>query len=135
MERYHILIADDDRSILTLAQKLLEAQGVSTISCRDGQEAIEYLQVCRFDLIVTDESMPRKNGSELAVWLRDNSNLKDVPLLLMSGEPADKAIKELLQVGTITGFIAKPFQCRNFVSRIYRLLRDAREVKRTKQGI
>ena len=60
-----ILVLDDEVMIRTLPNEILDKEGYELTIADDGEEAIQFLLNDRFDLIVTDIVMPRKNGNEV----------------------------------------------------------------------
>jgi diguanylate cyclase (GGDEF)-like protein len=67
----HILIADDETAVRDLVDQVLRSAGYSTARAIDGQDALEMAkQLGPFDLLLTDEMMPRMLGHELAQQLR-----------------------------------------------------------------
>lgn len=83
--RQIVLVVDDDRIVLESLQALLEANGfeVAPASCAD--EAIALLEAdLRPDAVLTDLSMPGRNGEELAAAIRTDPRCKDLPIVAMS---------------------------------------------------
>lgn len=78
-----ILIADDEDNIRKTVNDILTKFGCECTVCKDGYEAINYLEQRDFDLILSDIKMPHRNGYEIfaaAKRLRD-----DIPVILMTG--------------------------------------------------
>ena len=76
--RARILIADDETSMRELIDRFLQLAGYTTVRAVDGQDALEMAEcLAPFDLLLTDEVMPRMMGHELAQELhRRQPNLK-----------------------------------------------------------
>lgn len=76
-----ILIIDDDPSILTMLQKMLEKAGYEVDIASNGSEGLKKIEFCPPDLLVTDIVMPEKEGLELIFYLRGkNPGLKIVAI-------------------------------------------------------
>jgi DNA-binding response OmpR family regulator len=102
----HILVVDDDAFLLRLLVKVLSRTGYRVESADDGASGWNALSVKRFDLLLTDYSMPNLNGLELLrkVW---NSPSR-VPAILMSASmPQD--VGEILELVAPGGVLHKPF--------------------------
>jgi CheY-like chemotaxis protein len=107
-----ILIVDDDELILAALgfsfDLLLPGCQVSTAS--DGVAALDELRRQHYDLILTDYSMPKANGLELAQAAHQIS--PDVRIVLMSGALSRSEIQARAGSLALNGFLPKPFTLR-----------------------
>ncbi|MGH8712196.1 MAG: response regulator, partial [Burkholderiales bacterium] len=112
-----VLLVDDDEALVLLGEEMIAALGYEPIGFQDSQAALEAFQARpgRFDLVVTDQLMPRMSGTELATRLREIR--PDIPVLLMSGfggpELAHKARRAAVQA-----LLKKPLQSRDLAQAI-----------------
>ena len=112
-----VLLVDDDEALVLLGEEMIAALGYEPIGFQDSQAALEAFQArpARFDLVVTDQLMPRMSGTELATRLREIR--PDIPVLLMSGfggpELAHKA-----QRAAVHALLKKPLQSRDLAQAI-----------------
>ncbi|MBI4368913.1 MAG: response regulator [Elusimicrobia bacterium] len=81
-----VLIAEDDVLQLQLLRIFLETRGCQVTSAADGKEALEALFQEKPDLIFLDIMMPGMNGFEVCQHVRKDPNLKDVPIILVTGK-------------------------------------------------
>ena len=88
-----ILYAEDDLVVLTVYKKRLEAAGFQVIAARDGLEAIKSLSIFVPDLVLLDLMMPRFSGEEVLQFIRDNTRLASVPVIILS----TNSIRDLAQ--------------------------------------
>ena len=81
----HILLVDDEKDILAIQKKMLERQGYSVTAQNNAVEALEAFSndATRFDLVVTDMTMPMMTGDKLAVELIKIR--PDIPIILCTG--------------------------------------------------
>ncbi len=89
-----ILIADDDIKAVERRKKALEIAGYEVIAVNDGGQAIEQLRKSRFDLVLLDLEMPRVSGNEVLKVIREDPQLKDTKVLVvtaLSGQIQDRA--------------------------------------------
>src|SRR2546421_6667607 len=86
-----IVLVDDDRNILTSVSMVLEAEGFTVITYRDGAEALRGLLAEPADLAILDIKMPRMDGHELLQRLREKTNL---PVIFLTSK--DDEVDELL---------------------------------------
>jgi len=90
-----LLVEDDDADALLIEDFLLERSGVRTIHrVTDGVEALAHLRdpaLPRPDLVILDLNMPRMNGRELLAILKNDENLRTVPIVVLttSNSPED----------------------------------------------
>ncbi|OVE77380.1 hypothetical protein BVX99_02610 [bacterium F16] len=105
-----ILVVEDDAVTQKIVSTLLEKSGHEVECCDDGLEGLYSLKHDgSFDMVIADIRMPYIDGRMLVKAMRQNSELKTVPILLMSGVVGPKCIDELCQDG-VTAFIAKPIK-------------------------
>ena len=100
------LLAEDDPGVRRVLQRILAASGLDLDVVCDGAEALARLEEKRYDLLVTDVSMPGASGAE--VLARARQLAPDLPAVIVSGY-ADPLILEELARDPNTHVIAKPF--------------------------
>jgi CheY-like chemotaxis protein len=85
-----ILVVDDDEDIREAVSEILRAEGYETREASNGQEALEALdQVAeRPELILLDLMMPVMDGWDFLFWLDERTDLRDVPVAIMSAHPS-----------------------------------------------
>ena len=117
-----ILVTDDEENIVELLRMNLKAAGFLPICAYSGMEALDKARRMRPDLILLDIMMPGMDGLETCRKLRENPQLKKVPIIFLSArsEEADKVIG--LGVGA-DDYITKPFGIRELIARINAVLR------------
>jgi CheY-like chemotaxis protein len=76
-------LVDDNAHGLAARKNVLEELGHQTVTASSGVEALEYIATQKFTLVVTDYKMPRMDGLELIVRLREHSPY--LPVILISG--------------------------------------------------
>ena len=106
-----ILIVDDEvhiRALLEQALEDLEDIGVELLSARDGEEGLQYARDEKPDLMFLDVMMPKKNGHEVCETIRQDPDLKDIYIILLTakGQAADKVRGDAVKANE---YITKPF--------------------------
>ena len=102
------LVADDYSTARRIIKKNLKELGFSCLEAEDGEQALAIILQTPLDLVLADVKMSNKNGLELLEDIRDDDNLKDLPVILTMIEP----LVELLSAGGELGmndYIIKPF--------------------------
>jgi len=112
-----ILLVDDQDSIRIPTAAVLIRKGFTVTSAIDGKKALELFKANpeKFDIIVTDQSMPNLSGSDLTKEIRNTNS--DVPILLSTGQLGVEDKKEYTGIG-ITGFIQKPWTAEELIAQI-----------------
>jgi len=103
-----ILVVDDTRSMRKMVTAVLETAGYSVAEAGDGVEALELARQRVYDLVVTDQNMPRMDGVSLIRELRSLSEYDPVALLVLSTE-VNPELKQQGRDAGATGWMAKPF--------------------------
>ncbi len=112
-----VLAVDDDELILEIATRILQAEGLSVITARDGSEAITLIESLRPDLILTDVDMPSVNGLQLVAHLRSDPELTRIPVVFLSSLSSTSDIVAGLQLGG-DDYLTKPFDAAELVARV-----------------
>ncbi len=114
-----ILIADDDRDILSIIETILKEDGYQTLTAMDGSEAVSLVQTHSIQLLILDIMMPKMNGLQAATKIRELTN---APILMLSakGENSGRVIG--LNMGA-DDYLVKPFFREELLARVHSLLR------------
>ena len=118
--RETILLVEDEKAILTLAETLLSRLGYTVLAAATPHQALESAsQTDRIDLLITDVVMPGMNGRELAEQL--TARRPELKVLYMSGYPAE-VISSQTMLGKGVHFIQKPFTLDDLAAKIREVL-------------
>lgn len=110
-EPFFILVAEDDENDAWIMQRALQRAKVldPLLFVNDGQEAINYLSgVGKYSdrkafplpsLAIFDIKMPRKTGFEALQWVRQQKNLKSLPVMMLSSSGEQKDIDKAYELG------------------------------------
>lgn len=102
----NILVVDDSIVYLKILHKIISKMGYNVTTTINGREALEYLQLFVFDLIISDVHMPEMDGIELTMAVREILD-KKIPIILYS---TDKNMESQSIKSGCDVFILKPFQ-------------------------
>ena len=100
-----VLLAEDNKTIQMLTQKMLEKQGAQVSVCNNGKEALEAFEPGKFDLVLSDIFMPEMNGYEFAREVRCVDTV--VPLIGLTAATIGKETDEMLAAGA-SAVLSKP---------------------------
>jgi len=86
-----ILMIEDERIIVDLLKRKLEKEGYQVSVGRDGVEGLEKMRKDKPELILLDIVMPRMGGLEVMEKMREDNELKDIPIVVISnsGQPIE----------------------------------------------
>jgi DNA-binding response OmpR family regulator len=123
-----ILVLDDDPSILTIVQFLLESEGVRIMTCDTPNELHQQLAATAPSLLVMDVRMGDVSGIELARELRTLPAYRDLPIVLISADTEERTQEQARRAG-VDDFIAKPIAAPDLRACIARHLERQRVVR------
>lgn len=119
MDKYNILIVDDDKEIVESIAIYLKNEGYNVLKAYDGMEALEVMNSSTIHLLLLDVMMPKLDGIKATLEIRENNN---IPIILVSArsEDIDKILG--LTVGA-DDYITKPFSPLELIARVKSQLR------------
>ena len=123
-----ILVVDDNPKFLADA---LPMYGYDVSVANDGLEAIKILNDKSFDLILLDVMMPNMDGWDTLKAIRNNKNIKYIPVIMITAVSEDQKMVSGLKIGA-DDYIVKPFILPNLLARIEAVLRRAQWQKEAK---
>ena len=103
-----ILAVDDSPSMRKMVSFTLTGAGYQVVEAVDGVDAYEKALAQSFDLVLTDQNMPRLDGLGMTRKLRDHPQFKTVPILMLTTESSD-LMKQAGRAAGATGWLVKPF--------------------------
>ncbi|WP_071461469.1 response regulator transcription factor [Bacillus massilinigeriensis] len=119
MEKYTVLVVDDEKEIREAIGIYLRNEGYEVIFAEDGMEAIEVLHSSKVHLIILDVMMPRQDGISTTFKIREEKN---IPIIMLSAKSEDTDKILGLQVGA-DDYITKPFNPLELIARVKSQLR------------
>jgi len=119
-----ILVADDSVTIQKVVELTLSRENVELVQARSGDEAMRKAREVKPDLMLIDHFMPGHSGQELCGAVRQDPQLKDVPIILMAGVSGNVDEAEARQAGA-TDVVIKPFESQVLIGKVKQLLLGA----------
>ncbi len=104
----NILIVDDSASMRQLVAFALEDAGYDVVQAVDGEDALSKASQSRAEMVITDLNMPKLDGIGLIRQLREKSEYKFTPIVMLTTESQETKKNEGKQAGA-SGWIVKPF--------------------------
>lgn len=129
-EKLRILLCEDDENLGMLLREYLQAKGYSAELFPDGEAGMKAFLKGKYDLVVTDVMMPKKDGFTLAQEIRAANS--EIPIIFLTAKTLKEDIFEGFKIGA-DDYITKPFSMEELTFRIEAILRRVRG-KRTKES-
>ncbi len=115
-----ILIVEDQTELREFLQVTLESECFAVDSTGDGETGSTLATTNEYDLLILDNNLPHKNGSEICVMVRKMK--KNIPILMLSVESDTQKKVDLLNLGA-DDYMTKPFSFEELTARIRALMR------------
>jgi two-component system cell cycle response regulator DivK len=119
-----VLIVEDNELNMKLFHDLLSAHGYRTILTRHGLDAISLARTHRPNLILMDIQLPEVSGLEVTRWLKEDDDLKDIPVVAVTAY-AMKGDEERIRSGGCEAYVSKPISISMFLDTVRRFIGDA----------
>jgi signal transduction histidine kinase/ActR/RegA family two-component response regulator len=103
-----VLVVDDNRVNLVVAQAMLKKLGHSAVLASSGAEALQIISTSKFDLILMDVEMPDMDGTETTRRVRKLGEMEQLPIIAVTAHALPE-YREHCQSAGMTGFMTKPF--------------------------
>jgi CheY-like chemotaxis protein len=122
-KKYHILLVEDEESMVTLIKYNLEQAGYLFSSVKNGKRALEFCREEKPDLIVSDISMPEMDGYELREELITDENFRNIPFIFLTAKTQTDDKLKGIRLG-VNHFLIKPFEPELLLLTISNILRE-----------
>ena len=116
---YNVLIADDNRQIVSIISQYCKKNDFIVSTVFDGESALSEVRNNKFDIVLLDVMMPKKDGFEICREIRSFSN---VPIIMITARGEDYEKIMGLEIGA-DDYIVKPFSPGEIIARIHAILR------------
>jgi chemosensory pili system protein ChpA (sensor histidine kinase/response regulator) len=93
------------------------------VTAKDGLDAISVISDHKPDIILLDIEMPRMDGYEFALHVRNDARISDVPIIMITSRVGDKHRARAIELG-VNDYLGKPFQDSALLEAIRRQLED-----------
>ena len=103
-----ILTVDDSPSIRQMVVFTLKSAGYAVVEAADGEAGVAKAMADKFDLILTDQNMPKMDGLTLIRTLRATPQYRSTPILILTTEAGETMKAQGREAGA-TGWLVKPF--------------------------
>ena len=123
-KQYRLLVVDDEELSLKLLASDLEDQGYEVVKAEDGAVACNILKNdSNFDVILLDRMMPNMNGMEVVAFVKNDSNLKNIPIIMQTAAASTQQVQEGIDSG-VYYYLTKPFEPKILFAIVKSAIRD-----------
>ncbi len=122
MDHRKILVVDSDKGTVGYVRKCLEESGYKALEAYDGETALQMIRHEKPDLAILELTLPDRDGLDVIAAIRDDPRSSRLPIIVLS----DRATESDKLFGLESGaddYLAKPFNPRELVARVYAVLR------------
>jgi twitching motility two-component system response regulator PilH len=104
-----ILVADDSLAELQIIQQTLQSTGHSIVTVMDGEAAEEKVKSDKFDLVILDVIMPKKNGFQVCREIKTHDTTKNIPVIMVTSKDQESDKFWGMKQGA-DEYLTKPFK-------------------------
>ena len=113
-----VLVVEDEEHIQRLVKIILTKQGHDVVTSSNGEDALEKLDTgLKPHLIILDIMMPGIDGLQVLSKIKQNNNLKDIPVIMLSALAKENVVIQGIKLGA-KGYIRKPFHPKDLIERV-----------------
>ena len=116
-----VLTVDDSASIRQMVSFTLKSAGYEVVEAVDGMDGLEKAKGQSFNLVLTDQNMPRMDGLSLLKSLRGMPGYRTVPILMLTTESSD-TMKSQGRAAGATGWLVKPFDPQKLIEVVKKVI-------------
>jgi two-component system aerobic respiration control protein ArcA len=120
--RRNLLVIDDDETMRSVLKRIFESEGYKVYLASDGTHLSEILEDTPLELIMLDINLPWVDGYELCKLMKEHDDLRNVPVIFVSGKTSEIDIKRGFDAGC-DDYITKPFNVDEITDTVKTLLK------------
>ncbi|MEJ8554564.1 hybrid sensor histidine kinase/response regulator [Tepidibacter sp. Z1-5] len=117
-----IIVVEDSITSRTLLKNILESHGYSVKTAVNGLEGWKLIKSEKFDLVITDVEMPEMDGFELTSKIRNDSEISEIPVILVTSLESREDKERGIDVGASAYIVKSDFRQNNLLETIKRLI-------------
>lgn len=116
-----VLAVDDSKTIRKIVSKAFSTYDCEVLEAENGIEGLSIASREKPDLIVLDITMPVMNGVEMLGKLKGQSDLKDIPVIMLTAESGKDNVMQIVKMG-VRDYMVKPFKGEQLIERVTKIL-------------
>lgn len=116
-----ILTVDDSRTIRSIIKQVLSGYDCEILEAGSGTEGLSLTKEQNPDLIILDIDMPEMNGLEMLMKVRNNDNIMNTPVIMLTSKAKPQNIRIAKELG-VMAFLSKPFKRSMLIEKISKIV-------------
>ncbi|MCD6307129.1 MAG: response regulator [Deltaproteobacteria bacterium] len=116
-----VLTVDDSKTIRMIVKKAFKSFECELFEAENGRQGLEVAKKERPGLIVLDITMPVMTGTEMLAKLKNDPDLKDTPVIMLTAESGKENVLEIVKMG-VSDYVVKPFKGEQLIERVTKIL-------------
>lgn len=125
MSEEQILAIEDESDILEVIEYNLDREGFNVLTSQKGEEGLRKIKEYHPDIILLDLMLPDRDGLEICRDIRDDDEIKNIPVIMVTAKDTESEVVLGLGVGA-DDYVTKPFNPKELVARVKAVLRRSR---------
>ncbi len=117
-----ILFIEDEPNLQKTMEKILVQEGFEILGALDGEKGLELIKKEKPDLILLDLILPKKDGFEVLKEMKENEELKNIPVIVLTNLEGMGDVEKALSLGATTYLIKANYELGDVVKRIKQIL-------------
>jgi two-component system, OmpR family, alkaline phosphatase synthesis response regulator PhoP len=117
-----ILVVEDEQALQDALKLKFEKKGLEVLTASTGEEALEILKTSRPILVSLDILLPKMNGLEVLQKIRDNKDLRDLPVVVASVSGGQEKIRQAFSLGVVDYLVKSEYKIESIVKKITDIL-------------
>jgi len=122
-----MLIIEDDTFIMDMYRTKFEMADYEVLMAEDGNKGIKMIKENKPDIVILDVVMPQMDGFEVLKTIKKDSNLKDIPVILLTNLGQKENIEDGLKLGADDYVIKAHFTPEEVVGKVEKVLRKSKD--------
>ncbi|MBL7000434.1 MAG: Hpt domain-containing protein, partial [Gammaproteobacteria bacterium] len=116
-----VMVVDDSITMRRVASKLLSRNNFAVVTAKDGVDALAQLEESAPDIMLLDIEMPRMDGFELALHMKNEARFRDIPIIMITSRTGTKHRDHAMKIG-VNKYMGKPYQEDELIGNITELM-------------
>ncbi|MBU2560647.1 response regulator [archaeon] len=117
-----IMIVDDEVAAVHIAKLVLKRHGYEVVEAYSGEGCLEKIKEEKPDLILLDVMMPKIDGWEVLRRIKENEELKAIPVVMLTVKPLNAETLKRKEMGYLSDYVIKPFSKEDLIACVREVL-------------
>lgn len=117
-----ILFIEDEAALQKTFGKILEEEGFKIIPALDGDIGLKLAKLKKPDLILLDLILPRRNGFEVLKAIKENEDIKDIPIIVLTNLETIDNVDKALELGATTYLVKANYSLKEIITKVKQTL-------------